>query len=108
VKTKGDCTAGVVKEGDRPYMHYRGYLADGTQFDSSYDRGTPLSFPAGHQFVIKCWDDAVIGMCVGEEARLLCPPEMAYGDRGAGDVIPPGATLTFDVKLVKIGDIEDA
>lgn len=54
--------------------------------------------------MIKCWDDAVIGMCVGEEIRLICPPEIAYGDRGAGDIIPPGATLTFDMKLVKIGE----
>ena len=91
-------------QGDRPHIHYKGFLEDGTEFDSSYTRHTPISFPAGHEFVIKCWDDAVIGMCVGEEIRLICPPEIAYGDRGAGDVIPPGATLTFDMKLVKIGE----
>ncbi len=91
-------------QGDRPHIHYKGFLEDGTEFDSSYARHTPISFPAGHEFVIKCWDDAVIGMCVGEEIRLICPPEIAYGDRGAGDVIPPGATLTFDMKLVKIGE----
>jgi len=104
VQQKGDCSAGTVAYGDRPHIHYKGFLEDGTEFDSSYARHTPISFPAGHEFVIKCWDDAVIGMCVGEEIRLICPPEIAYGDRGAGDVIPPGATLTFDMKLVKIGE----
>lgn len=94
-------------QGDRPYIHYRGYLEDGTEFDSSYSRNSPLSFPAGHEFVIKCWDDAVIGMCPGEEMTLVCPPEIAYGDRGAGDIIPPDATLTFDMKLVRIGSVDD-
>jgi len=94
-------------QGDRAYVHYRGYLVDGTEFDSSYSRNTPLSFPAGDMFVIKCWDEGVIGMCVGEEIRMTCPPETAYGDRGAGDVIPPDATLTFDMKLVRIGAQDD-
>lgn len=82
-------------------------MVDGTEFDSSYARNTPLSFPAGDQFVIKCWDEGVIGMCVDEEIRMTCPPETAYGDRGAGDVIPPDATLTFDMKLVRIGAKDD-
>ena len=94
----------ICSQGDRPHIHYKGFLQDGTEFDSSYARHTPISFPAGHEFVIKCWDDAVIGMCVGEEISLICPPEIAYGDRGAGGVIPPDATLRFEMRLVKIGE----
>lgn len=76
------------------------------RFDSSYDRKTPLSFPVGHGYVIEGWEKGVLGMCVGEQRKLVIPPELGYGDRGAGDVIPPGATLYFDLELVKIEELE--
>lgn len=107
VTKKGDCSQGTAKTDDRVYVHYVGTLEDGSKFDSSYDRHTPLSFPLGHGFVIQGWDDGIVGMCIGEERKLVIPPELGYGDRGAGDVVPPGATLYFDVKLVKIGSIDD-
>lgn len=107
VVKKGDCSQGIANTDDRAYVHYVGTLEDGTKFDSSYDRNTPLSFPLGHGFVIEGWEQGVMGMCIGEERKLVIPPELGYGDRGAGDVIPPGATLYFDIKLVKIGSIDD-
>ncbi len=81
-------------------VHYRGTLMDGTEFDSSYKRGTPASFPLTR--VIKCWTEGVQKMKVGGKAQLTCPPSIAYGDRGAGGVIPPGATLRFEVELLSI------
>lgn len=82
-------------------VHYRGTLADGGQeFDSSYQRGEPIEFPL--QRVIKCWTEGVQKMKVGGKARLTCPPELAYGKRGAGGVIPPDATLIFEVELLDI------
>ena len=80
--------------------HYRGTLMDGTEFDSSYKRGTPASFPLTR--VIKCWTEGVQKMKVGGKAQLTCPASIAYGDRGAGSVIPPGATLRFEVELLGI------
>ena len=81
-------------------VHYRGTLADGTEFDSSYKRGQPASFPLNR--VIPCWTEAVQTIRVGGKARLQCPPELAYGDRGVPGTIPPGATLTFEVELLDI------
>ena len=81
-------------------VHYRGTLLDGTEFDSSYKRGTPASFPLTR--VIKCWTEGVQKMKVGGKAQLTCPASIAYGDRGAGSVIPPGATLRFEVELLAI------
>ena len=107
VVKQGDCSQGVAKTDDRVYVHYTGTLDDGTKFDSSYDRNTPLSFPIGHGFVIEGWEKGVVGMCIGEERKLVIPPELGYGDRGAGGVIPPGATLHFDIKLVKIESSDD-
>lgn len=107
VVKKGDCTQGIAKNDDRVFVHYVGTLEDGTKFDSSYDRNTPLSFPLGHGFVIEGWEKGVMGMCIGEERKLVIPPELGYGDRGAGDAIPPGATIYFDIKLVKIGAADD-
>jgi FKBP-type peptidyl-prolyl cis-trans isomerase len=107
VRSKGDCSLGTATNGDRVYVHYTGTLEDGTKFDSSYDRNTPLSFPLGQGFVIEGWEKGILGMCVGEERSLVIPPELGYGDRGAGDVIPPDATLHFEVKLVKIGSVDD-
>jgi FKBP-type peptidyl-prolyl cis-trans isomerase FkpA len=81
-------------------VHYRGTLANGTEFDSSYKRNQPAEFPLNG--VIPCWTEGVQKMKVGGKAKLTCPPAIAYGDRGAGGVIPPGATLTFEVELLDI------
>jgi FKBP-type peptidyl-prolyl cis-trans isomerase FkpA len=81
-------------------VHYRGTFADGKEFDSSYARGQPAEFPLDR--VIKCWTEGVQRMQIGGKAKLTCPPAIAYGDRGAGSVIPPGATLQFEVELLGI------
>jgi FKBP-type peptidyl-prolyl cis-trans isomerase FkpA len=81
-------------------VHYRGTLLDGTEFDSSYKRGQPASFPLTR--VIKCWTEGVQKMKVGGKAQLTCPASIAYGDKGAGGLIPPGATLKFEVELLAI------
>jgi FKBP-type peptidyl-prolyl cis-trans isomerase FkpA len=85
---------------DTVKVHYKGTLPDGTEFDSSYKRGTPAEFPLSR--VIKCWTEGVQRMKVGGKARLTCPPGIAYGERGAGGVIPPNATLHFEVELLAI------
>ncbi len=85
---------------DTVKVHYRGTLADGKEFDSSYSRGSPAEFPLNR--VIKCWTEGVQLLQVGGSARLTCPPAIAYGERGAGGVIPPNATLNFDVELLGI------
>ncbi len=81
-------------------VHYRGTLPDGKEFDSSYARGQPAQFPLNR--VIKCWIEGVQRMQVGGKAKLTCPPGIAYGERGAGAVIPPNATLHFEVELLDI------
>jgi FKBP-type peptidyl-prolyl cis-trans isomerase FkpA len=81
-------------------VHYRGTLADGREFDSSYKRGEPATFPLNR--VIPCWTEGVAKMREGGKAKLTCPPEIAYGSRGAGSAVPPNATLTFEVELLKI------
>ena len=81
-------------------VHYRGTLADGKEFDSSYSRGAPAEFPLNR--VIKCWTEGVQKMQVGAKAQLTCPPAIAYGERGAGGVIPPNATLNFEVELLSV------
>ncbi len=81
-------------------VHYRGTLLDGREFDSSYKRGEPATFPLNR--VIPCWTEGVAKMREGGKAKLTCPPEIAYGSRGAGGVIPPNATLNFEVELLKV------
>jgi FKBP-type peptidyl-prolyl cis-trans isomerase len=88
--------------GDIVEVHYSGTLADGTEFDSSYERGEPIRFPLGLGQVIPGWDEGIALLKVGSKAKLVIPPELAYGAGGAGGVIPPDATLTFEVELVNI------
>lgn len=95
-------TGPTPSRGDTVAVHYSGWLADGKKFDSSLDRGTPLQFKMGGGQVIKGWDEAVSTMKVGEQRRLEIPPSLGYGERGAGGMIPGGATLVFEVTLVGI------
>jgi FKBP-type peptidyl-prolyl cis-trans isomerases 1 len=88
--------------GDNIDVHYKGTLTDGTKFDSSYDRGTPLNFTVGAGQVIKGWDEGLLGMKIGEKRKLTIAPHLAYGSRGVGGVIPPNATLIFETELVGI------
>ncbi len=96
-------TGATPKAGDRVSVHYTGWLQNGTKFDSSRDRGQPFTFTLGVGQVIKGWDQGVAGMRVGDTVKLTIPPELGYGARGAGGVIPPGATLIFEVELLGIG-----
>ncbi len=81
-------------------VHYRGTFPDGKEFDSSYKRGNPIDFPLNG--VIPCWTEGVQLMKVGGKAKLTCPPAIAYGTRGAGGVIPPNATLNFEIELISV------
>jgi FKBP-type peptidyl-prolyl cis-trans isomerase FkpA len=108
VTTKSGLVYQSLKEGsgaapaatDTVKVHYRGTLQDGKEFDSSYKRGEPTEFPLNR--VIPCWTEGVQMMKPGGKARLTCPPAIAYGARGAGGVVPPNATLTFEVELVSV------
>ncbi len=93
-------TGEMPRANDGVTVHYRGTLADGTEFDSSYKRGEPATFPLNR--VIRCWTEGVQRMKVGGKARLTCPAKIAYGERGAPPVIPPNATLTFEIELISI------
>jgi len=95
-------TGPMPKVGDTVSVHYTGLLTDGTKFDSSRDRGQPITFPLGKGRVIKGWDEGIAKLHVGGQAILVIPPSIGYGSRGAGGVIPPDATLIFVVELVEI------
>ena len=95
-------TGAEASSGQTVVVHYRGTLEDGSQFDASYDRGQPFSFPLGAGRVIKGWDEGVQGMKVGGKRKLVIPPDLGYGARGAGGVIPPNATLIFEVELLEV------
>lgn len=91
-----------AQSGQMARVHYSGYLTDGTKFDSSVDRGQPFEFPLGQGHVIRGWDEGVAQMRVGDKVRLTIPPHLGYGARGAGGVIPPNATLIFEVELLSL------
>ena len=95
-----DGTGASPKANDTVKVHYRGSFPDGREFDSSYKRGTPIEFPLNG--VIPCWTEGVQRMKVGGKSKLTCPSQIAYGSRGAGGVIPPNATLLFEVELLGI------
>jgi FKBP-type peptidyl-prolyl cis-trans isomerase len=94
----------AVGAGQTLLVHYTGWLEDGSQFDSSKPRGEPFSFPLDVGFVIRGWDQGVKGMREGGTRRLIIAPQLGYGARGAGDIIPPNATLTFEIELVAISE----
>lgn len=99
-------TGAVPQQGQNVVVHYTGTLTNGTKFDSSVDRNQPFSFRIGTGQVIKGWDEGLSTMRVGGKRQLIIPPDLGYGTRGAGGVIPPNATLMFDVELLRIGQFD--
>src|SRR5207302_1786577 len=95
-------TGEAAKASDKVEVHYTGWLTDGTEFDSSRDRGEPFPFPLGAGRVIKGWDEGVAGMKVGGKRKLWIPSKLGYGEGGYGSDIPPNAELVFEVELLKI------
>jgi FKBP-type peptidyl-prolyl cis-trans isomerase FkpA len=96
-------TGDLANAGQKVTVHYTGWLTDGTKFDSSKDRNDPFVFPLGKRQVIAGWDEGVQGMRVGGVRKLTIPSALGYGARGAGSVIPPNATLVFEVELLGVG-----
>jgi FKBP-type peptidyl-prolyl cis-trans isomerase FkpA len=95
-------TGAEAQAGNLVTVHYTGWLTNGKKFDSSRDRRDPFQFTLGRGQVIKGWDEGVKGMRIGGQRRLIIPPELGYGARGAGGTIPPNATLIFDVELLQV------
>ncbi|KAK9827706.1 hypothetical protein WJX81_002560 [Elliptochloris bilobata] len=102
VKHKPEVCDVKAKAGDTVAVHYTGALTDGTVFDSSIERGDPISFKLGQGQVIKGWDQGIAGMCLGEKRKLRIPASLGYGEAGSPPKIPGGATLVFDTELVSI------
>ena len=100
IKTLVVGTGDKAEPGKTAVVHYTGWLLNGTKFDSSIDRGTPFDFPLGAGRVIKGWDEGVATMNIGGKVELIIPPDLAYGPSGAGGVIPPNATLKFEVEFL--------
>jgi FKBP-type peptidyl-prolyl cis-trans isomerase FkpA len=92
----------VAAAGQTAVVHYTGWLTDGSKFDSSKDRNQPFSFGLGQGMVIRGWDEGVVGMKIGGTRKLTIPPQLGYGAAGAGGVIPPNATLVFEVELLEL------
>jgi len=100
-----DLTTGTGREahvGETAVVHYTGWLTNGTKFDSSKDRNKPFAFQLGAGHVIKGWDEGVVGMKIGGTRKLIIPPQLGYGAHGAGNVIPPNATLIFEINLLDL------
>jgi peptidylprolyl isomerase len=95
-------TGAAVKQGNVVTVHYTGWLEDGTKFDNSVDRNEPFSFRVGGGEVIPGWDEALLTMKVGGKSKFTIPPELGYGRRGAGGIIPPNATLIFEIELLSV------
>ena len=95
-------TGASPQQGQTVVVHYTGWLTDGTKFDSSVDRAEPFKFRIGTGMVIKGWDEGVMGMKIGGKRKLTVPPQLGYGARGAGGVIPPNASLVFEVELLDV------
>ena len=102
IETLKEGTGEGAKNGDKVTVHYTGTLENGTKFDSSVDRGQPFTFTLGVGQVIEGWEKGILGMKVGEKRKLTIPSDMGYGQYGAGEMIPPNATLIFDVEMIGI------
>ncbi|CAJ2635055.1 FK506-binding protein 2 [Trifolium pratense] len=104
VKYKPSSCEVQAHKGDKVKVHYRGKLTDGTVFDSSFERNSPIDFELGGGQVIKGWDQGLLGMCLGEKRKLKIPAKLGYGEQGSPPTIPGGATLIFDTELVGVND----